>query len=147
MFIDVVEQGQDSMWMYFMKFLSPSDLLVILTSNKGIFSSKVSHQLVMDLARRAFPKRAYTVIDRMLMEVENKTLRPSLIRLMAQQGCKLKGNHGLLKYASLNFGCAYCSDCLRENLEEVPIAEFYRRSSKVVQYHTFFNTEFKPHFY
>jgi hypothetical protein len=62
-FIDVVEQGQDSMWMYFMKFLSQSDLLVILTSNKGLFSSKVSYQLVMDLARRAFPKCAYTVID------------------------------------------------------------------------------------
>jgi hypothetical protein len=33
----VVEQGHDSMWMYFMKFLSPSDLLIILTSNKGPF--------------------------------------------------------------------------------------------------------------
>jgi hypothetical protein len=37
-FLDVVvEQGPDSMWMYFMKFLSPSDLLIILTSNKGPF--------------------------------------------------------------------------------------------------------------
>jgi hypothetical protein len=33
-FLDVVEQGQDSMWMYFMKFLSPSDLIIIPTSNK-----------------------------------------------------------------------------------------------------------------
>jgi hypothetical protein len=36
-FLDVVEQGHDSMWMYFMKFLSPSDILVILISNKGLF--------------------------------------------------------------------------------------------------------------
>jgi hypothetical protein len=62
------------MWMYFMKFLSPSDLLIILTSNKGLFSSKVSYQLVMDLARRDFPKRAYTVIEIMLTAVENETL-------------------------------------------------------------------------
>jgi hypothetical protein len=33
-FPNVVEQGQDSTWMHFMKFLSPSDLLIILTSNK-----------------------------------------------------------------------------------------------------------------
>jgi hypothetical protein len=68
---------------------------------------------------------------------------------MAQQGCELfqKRNHGLLNYASLNFGCAYCSDCLRENLEEVSVGEFYRRSSKVVQLQTFSNTGFKPHFY
>jgi hypothetical protein len=72
-FLDVVEKGQDSMWIYFMNFLSPSDLLVILTSNKGLFSSKVSYWLVMDLARRAFPKCAYTVIDRMLRAVENET--------------------------------------------------------------------------
>jgi hypothetical protein len=39
-FLDVVEQGQDSIWMYFMKFLSPSDLLIILTSNKGLFSKQ-----------------------------------------------------------------------------------------------------------
>jgi hypothetical protein len=57
-FLDVVEQGQDSMWMYFMKFLSPTDLLIILTSNKGLFPSKVSYQLVMELSRRAFPKCA-----------------------------------------------------------------------------------------
>jgi hypothetical protein len=112
-FIDVVEKRQGSMWMYFMKFLSPSDLLIILTSNKGIFSSKVSYQLVMDLSGRAFPKGAYTVIERMMKAVENETLRPSpirLLRLMAQQGCELfkKRNHGLLNYASLNFGCAYC---------------------------------------
>jgi hypothetical protein len=52
---------------------------------------------------------------------------------MAQQGCEVcpKRNNGILNYASLNFGCAYCSDCLRENLEEVPVAENYRRSSKV----------------
>jgi hypothetical protein len=68
-FLDVVEQVQDSMWMYFMKFMSPSDLLIILTSNKGLFSSKVSYQLVMDPARRAFPKRTYTVIERMLKKV------------------------------------------------------------------------------
>jgi hypothetical protein len=73
-FLDVVEQGKDSLWMYFMKFLSPSDLLVILTSNKGLFSSKVSYQLVMDLAIRAFPKHAYTVIERMLTPAENETL-------------------------------------------------------------------------
>jgi hypothetical protein len=36
-FLDMVEQGQDSMWMYFMKFMYPSRLLVILTSNKDIF--------------------------------------------------------------------------------------------------------------
>jgi hypothetical protein len=151
-FIDVVEQGQYSMCMYFMKFLYPSDLLIILTSNIGIFSSKVSYQLVIDLDRRTFPRRAYTVIERMLTEVENETLRPSsvhILRLMAQQGCELcqKRNHGLLNYASLNFGCAYCSDFLRENLEEVPIAEIYRRSSKVVQFQTLSNTGFKPHFY
>jgi negative regulator of sigma E activity len=95
-----------------MKILSPSDLLVILTSNKELFSSKVSYQLVMDHARRAFPKHAYTVIDRMLMAVENETLQPSticLLRLMAQQACELylKRNHGVLNYASLNFGYAY----------------------------------------
>jgi hypothetical protein len=32
-FIDVVKQGRYSMWMHFMKFLSPRDILVILTSN------------------------------------------------------------------------------------------------------------------
>jgi hypothetical protein len=73
-FLDVVEQGKCSMWIYFVKFLSPSDLLVILTSNKGLFSSKVSYQLVMDLARRVFPRRAYTVIERMLTADENETL-------------------------------------------------------------------------
>jgi hypothetical protein len=52
--------------MYFMNLLSPSDLLIILTSNKGLFSSKVSYQLLMDLARRAFPKLAYTVIERIM---------------------------------------------------------------------------------
>jgi hypothetical protein len=95
-----------------MKFLSPSDLLVILPSNKGLFSSKVLYQLVMDLAIMAFPKRAYTGIERMLTAVENETSWPSpirLLRLMAQQGCELcqKRNHGLLNCASLNFGCAY----------------------------------------
>jgi hypothetical protein len=91
-FLDVIEQGQHSMWVYFMKFLSLSDLLIILTSNKGLFSSKVSYQLVMDLARRDFSKRAYTVVERMMTTVENETLRPSpirLLRLMAQQGCEL----------------------------------------------------------
>jgi hypothetical protein len=121
-FLDVVEQGKYSMWMYFMKFLSPSNLLVIQTSNKGLFSSKVSYQLMIDLARRAFPKHAYAFIERTLTALENETLRPSpicLLRLMAQQGCKLclKRNHGVLNYASLNFGCAYCSYCLGENLE------------------------------
>jgi hypothetical protein len=62
------------MWMYFMKFLSPSDLLIIRTSNKGIFSSKVSYQQVMDIARRDCPRRAYTVIERILTAVENETL-------------------------------------------------------------------------
>jgi hypothetical protein len=81
-FLDVVEKGQDSMWMYFMKFLSPIDLLIILTSKKGLFSSKVSYQLVINLARRVFPKRAYTVIERMLTAVENETLRMSPIRLL-----------------------------------------------------------------
>jgi hypothetical protein len=80
-FLDVVEQGKDSMWIYFMKFLSLNNLLVILTSNKGLFSSKVSYQLVIDLATRAFPKRAYTVIEIMLTAVENETLRPAPIRL------------------------------------------------------------------
>jgi hypothetical protein len=140
------------MWMYFMKFLSLSDLLIILTSNKGLFSSKVSYQLVMDLARRTFPKCAYTVIERMLIAVGNETLRPSpirLLRLMAQQGCELcqKRNRGLLNYAFLNFGFAYCAYCLRANLEEVPVAEIYRRSSKVVQFQTFPNTGCKPRFY
>jgi hypothetical protein len=32
-------------------------------------------------------------------------------------------------------------------LEEVPVAEIYRRRSKVVQFQTFYNTGFKPHFY
>jgi hypothetical protein len=52
---------------------------------------------------------------------------------MAQQGCELcqKRNHGLLNYASLNSRCAYCSDFLIENLEEVPVAEIYRRSSDI----------------
>jgi hypothetical protein len=58
--------------MYFVEFLSMSDLIVILTSNKGLFSSKVSYQLVINIARRAFPKRAYTVIERMMMVVENE---------------------------------------------------------------------------
>jgi hypothetical protein len=68
---------------------------------------------------------------------------------MAQQACELfmNRNHGVLKYASLNFGCAYCSDFLKENLEDFPVAEIYRRSSKVVQCQTFFNTGFRPHFY
>jgi hypothetical protein len=150
-FLDVAEQGHYFMWVYFMKLLSPSDLVIILTSNKGIFSSKLSYQLVMDLPRRAFPKYAYTVIERMQTAVENKTLRPSLIcllQLMAQQACYLclQRNQGVLNYASLNFGCAYCSDCLRENLEEVSVAEIYRRSSNVVQYQTFSDTGFKPHF-
>jgi hypothetical protein len=39
---------------------------------------------------------------------------------------------GVLNYASLNFGSAYCSDSLRINLEEVPVAEIYRRSSKLL---------------
>jgi hypothetical protein len=34
----------------------------------------------------------------------------------------------------LKFGCANCSDCLREKLEEVPVDKNYRRSSKAVQY-------------
>jgi hypothetical protein len=110
-FLDVVEQGQDSMGVYFMKFLYPSDLLIILTRNKGLFLSKVSYQLVMDLVRRAFPKRAYTVIEIMLTAVKNEKLRPSpihLLRLMAQQCGELcqKRNHGVMNYASLNFGCA-----------------------------------------
>jgi hypothetical protein len=139
------------MWVYFMEFLFPSDLLIILTSNKGLFSSKVSYQLMMDLSRMAFPKCAYMVPERMLMAVENETLwmiHICLLRLMAQQACKLclVQNHGVLKYSSLNFRCAYCSDFLRENLEEVPVAEIYRRSSKVVQYQTFSNTGFKLHF-
>jgi hypothetical protein len=68
---------------------------------------------------------------------------------MTQQGCELfqKRNHGILNHASLNFGCAYCSDCLRENLEEVPVSEIYRRSSKVVQFQTFSNTGLKSRFY
>jgi hypothetical protein len=148
----VVKQGQDSMWMYFMKFLSPSDLLAILTSSKGLFSSKVSYQLVMDLARRAFLKRAYTVIERMLTVVENETLLPSnihLLRFMAQQACELclKRNHGVLNYASLNFGCSFCSDCLGENFKEVPVTEIFRRNTGVVQFKTIPNTRFKPHFY
>jgi hypothetical protein len=73
-FLDAVEQGQDSMWMYFMNFLSPTDLLIILTSNKGLFSSKVSYQLVMDLARRSFSRRAYMVIEQILKAVDNQTL-------------------------------------------------------------------------
>jgi hypothetical protein len=32
-------------------------------------------------------------------------------------------------------------------LEEVPVAEIYRRSSNVVQYQTFSNTGFRLHFY
>jgi hypothetical protein len=131
-FLEVVEQGQDSTWMYFMKFLSPSDLLIILTSNKGLFSSKVSYQLVMDLSRRAFQKCAYMVIERMTMEVENETLQPSNIRLlqsMAQEGCELflKRNHRVLNYYSSNFGCAFCSDCLGENLEEVETSKINNR--------------------
>jgi hypothetical protein len=68
---------------------------------------------------------------------------------MAQQACKrcLKRNYGVLNYASLNFGCAYCSYFLREKYEEVPVAEIYRRSSKAVQYQTSSNTGFRPHFY
>jgi hypothetical protein len=68
---------------------------------------------------------------------------------MAQQACELclKRNHGVLNYASLNFGCAYCSDCPREKMEGVPFAEIYRRSSKAVQYQTFSNTGFNPQFY
>jgi hypothetical protein len=81
-FLDVVEQGQYSTWMYFIKFLSPSDLLITPTRNEGLFLSKVSYQLVMDLARRAFSKCAYTVIERMLTAVENEKLRPSPIRLL-----------------------------------------------------------------
>jgi hypothetical protein len=73
-FLDVVEQGQNSMWMYFIKFMSPSDLLVILTRNKGLLSSKVAYQLVMDLARRVFPKHAYIVIERIMKALENETL-------------------------------------------------------------------------
>jgi hypothetical protein len=96
----------------------------------------------MDLVRRAFPKCAYTVIERMLKAVEKETLRPSnicLLGLMAQQDYELflKLNHGMLNYAFLNFGCAYCSDCIRENLEEIIVAEIYKRSSKTVQYQTF----------
>jgi hypothetical protein len=81
-FLDVVEQGQDSVWMYFMIFLSQSDLLIILTSNKGLFSSKTLYQLVMDIARRAFPKCVYTVIEIILMAFVNEILRPSAIRLL-----------------------------------------------------------------
>jgi hypothetical protein len=81
-FLDVLEQGQDSMWIYFMKFLSPSDLHVTLTSNKGLFSSKVSYELMMDLARRAFPKLTYPVIEIMLMAVDNETVQPSHICLL-----------------------------------------------------------------
>jgi hypothetical protein len=40
-FIDVVEQGQYSLWIYFMIFLSPSDILIILTNKKGLFSRKL----------------------------------------------------------------------------------------------------------
>jgi hypothetical protein len=40
---------QYSMSMYFKKFLSTSDVSIILTSNKGLFSRNVSYQLVMDL--------------------------------------------------------------------------------------------------
>jgi hypothetical protein len=54
--------------------MSPSDIIVILTSNKGIFLSKVSYQLVLVLARRAFPKCAYTVIERTLNALDNETL-------------------------------------------------------------------------
>jgi hypothetical protein len=39
-FLDVVEQGQYSIWMYFMKSLSPSDILFIPTSNKGLFQAR-----------------------------------------------------------------------------------------------------------
>jgi hypothetical protein len=74
----VVEQGKYSMWIYFMKFMSPSDIFIILTSNKGLFSSKVSYQLVVDLARRAFPKHAYTVNEIMVKAVENEKLRPTI---------------------------------------------------------------------
>jgi hypothetical protein len=103
----------------------------------------------MDLARRTFPKCAYPVIERILKAVENETLQPSpihLLRLMAQQACELclMQNHGVLNYASLNLGCAYCSDCLRENLEEVSVAEIYRRISKAAQYQTFSNTALRP---
>jgi hypothetical protein len=59
----------------------------------------------------------------------------------------LKWNHGVFNYASLNFGCAYCSDCLRENLKEVPVPEIYRRRSNAIQYETSSNTGFKLHFY
>jgi hypothetical protein len=150
-FLDVVEKGQNSMWMYFMKFLSASDVLTILTSNKGLFSSKVLYQLVMYLSRWAFPKHAHTVIVRMLKAVENESLRTSpirLLRLMDQQSCELcmNKNHGVLNYASF-FGCAFCSYCLRENLVEVPVAEIYRRSSRFVQFHTFSKSLFRPHVY
>jgi hypothetical protein len=87
----VVEKRQDSMWMYFMKVMSLSDVVIILTSKKGLFSSKVSYQLVMDLARRAFTKRAYTVIEIMLTEVEKETLGPSPIhRLMIDGSTSLQ---------------------------------------------------------
>jgi hypothetical protein len=123
------------MRMYFMKFLSPSDHLFILTSKKGLFSSKVSYHLVMDLARRAFSKRAYTFIERIPKAVENETLPPSpirILRLMAQQACELflKRNHGVLNYYPLCLGCTYCSDCLREKMEEVPVAQNLKEKLK-----------------
>jgi hypothetical protein len=92
------------------------------------------------------------VIERMLMAVENETLQSNhiyLLRLMTQQACKLclKRNHRVLNYDSLDFGSVLCSDYLKENLEEVPVTENLRRSLGVVQFQTFSNTGFKPHFY
>jgi hypothetical protein len=106
----------------------------------------------MYLARWAFPKHAHTVIVRLPKAVENESLRPSpirLLRLMDQQACEIcmKKNHGVLNYATFDFGCAFCSYCLRENVVEVPVAEIYRRSSRVFQFHTFSKSVFMPHFY
>jgi hypothetical protein len=53
----------------------------------------------------------------------------------------------MLNYASLKFGCVLCSYCLRENLEEVPVTDFFRRIPGVVQFQTFSNNGFTQHFY
>jgi hypothetical protein len=91
-----------------MKFPSPSDLLVILTSKKGLFSSKVSYQLVMDLARRGFPQCAYTVIERRMTAVENETVQLSrirLLRLMDHEACEPRG----VELCLLDFGMCILS--------------------------------------
>jgi hypothetical protein len=48
------EEVRDFMWMYSIKFFSPNDMLNILMCNKKLLSSKMSYQLVMDLASRVF---------------------------------------------------------------------------------------------